>query len=93
MLSWSQFHQPIFGVCKGTRIKQMEHKILLFCFTNISAESLLYILDYKFCTEHHILVHFCQLLLPLKASKISAQKLLFIGTQNVDEIDHRALFC
>jgi hypothetical protein len=39
---------------------------MLFCFTNISAEVLLRILGYSFCTERHILVHFCQMLLPLK---------------------------
>jgi hypothetical protein len=51
----------------------MSQKMLL-CFANISAEILLHILGYSFCTEHHILVHFCLMLLPLKASKITCAK-------------------
>jgi hypothetical protein len=43
---------------------------MIFCFTNISAKISLDILSYRFCAEHHILVHFCQIVLPLKALKI-----------------------
>jgi hypothetical protein len=31
---------------------------MLFCFTNISAEILLYILACRYCTGYHILAHF-----------------------------------
>jgi hypothetical protein len=47
---------------------------MLFCFTNISAEILLHILGYSFCSKQHILAHFCRMLLPFKASKISSAK-------------------
>jgi hypothetical protein len=47
---------------------------MLFCFANISAEILLLILGCSFCIEHPILTHFCPMLLPLKASKISCAK-------------------
>jgi len=47
---------------------------VLFGFTNISVEILLHILGYNFCNEDHILVHFCQTLLPSKASKIKCTK-------------------
>jgi hypothetical protein len=60
---------------------------MLFCFANIPTEILLNILGYSFCTEHHILVHFCQMLLPSKHCKLYAQKLLSFGNENVGEID------
>jgi hypothetical protein len=44
---------------------------MLFCFFSISAEILLTILGYGFCTYRHILVHFCQMPLLLKASNLS----------------------
>jgi hypothetical protein len=49
-------------------------KIMLFCFTNLSAEILLHNVSYSFCTEHHILVHFSQMLQSLKALKIMCTK-------------------
>jgi hypothetical protein len=60
---------------------------MLFCYTNISADILLLVLGYDFHTKQHFLAHFYQMLLPLKASKILAPKILFFGTKNVDEID------
>jgi hypothetical protein len=51
---------------------------MLFCFTNISAEILINFLGYSFCTESHILAHFCQMLLPLKESKIAYAKLALL---------------
>jgi hypothetical protein len=50
---------------KGASIKKMAQK-MLFCFTNISAEILLRVLDNSFCSEHHILAHFNQVLLAVK---------------------------
>jgi hypothetical protein len=47
---------------------------MLFCFTNISAKILLHVLSRSFCTEHHILAHFCQMLLPLKSSEMNCAK-------------------
>jgi hypothetical protein len=47
---------------------------MLFCFKNISDENLLHILGYSFCTERYILSHFCQMLMPLKASEIFCAK-------------------
>jgi hypothetical protein len=47
---------------------------MLFYFTNISAEILLHTLGYSFCTEDHILAQHCQMLLPLKVSKIICAK-------------------
>jgi hypothetical protein len=51
-----------------------QHKVnsqkMLFCLTNISAKIFLHILYYSFCDECHILVHFCQMLLPAKTSNI-----------------------
>jgi hypothetical protein len=64
----------------------MEHK-MLFCFANISAEMLLHIIGYNFCTEPHILAHFLQMLVPLRASKIICAKAALLCHQNVDEID------
>jgi hypothetical protein len=52
---------------RGTSIKQTVNKMLLY-FTNISAENLLHIFGYNFCTEYHILVQFCDMLLTLKVS-------------------------
>jgi hypothetical protein len=59
---------------------------MLFCFTNISAEILLHILDYNFYIEHHILAHLCQMMLPLKASKIISEKAHLLWRQNVGGI-------
>jgi len=73
-------------LCKGTSIKQLMQK-MLFCFTNISLEILLHLFGYNFCAESHILAHFCQMLSPLKALKLSAQKLLCFGAENVDGIE------
>jgi hypothetical protein len=42
---------------------------IFVCFTKISAEILLHIFGYNFYTDRHILVHFIQMLLQLKASK------------------------
>jgi hypothetical protein len=58
----------------------MAQKMLL-CFTNILAEISQHILSYSFCAEHHILVHFCQSLLPLKASKIICAKAFLLWYQ------------
>jgi hypothetical protein len=60
---------------------------MLFCLTNISAKILLLVLGYSFCIAWHILARVCQMLLPLKASKIYAQKLVCFGTKNVGVID------
>jgi hypothetical protein len=60
---------------------------MLFCFTNISAEIVLHILDYNVCTKHHILAQFCQCCYHKKHQKLSAQKLLCFSTKNVSEID------
>jgi hypothetical protein len=54
---------------------------MLFCFTNISSEVLLHVLGYSFCFERHILVHFCQMLLPLEASKIICAKAALLWHQ------------
>jgi len=68
--------------------KRRQHKVngTKRC-SNISAEILLHVLGNSFCTERHILAHFCRMLLPLKASKISATKLLYFCTKIFDEID------
>jgi hypothetical protein len=47
---------------------------MFFCLTNISAKILARALEYSSCTEHLIFAHFCQMLLPLKASKIICAK-------------------
>jgi len=53
-----------------------------FSFTAISAEILLHILGYSsFCTERHIFAHFCQMPLPLKASKIICAKAAVLWRQ------------
>jgi hypothetical protein len=62
---------------------------LLFWSTAISADILVRIVGYSFCTEHDILGTFCQMLLPLKRQRLSAQKLLCFGIKNVGEIDNR----
>jgi hypothetical protein len=54
---------------------------MLFCFTNISAEILLHILGYNFCSQHHILARFCQMLLPSKTSKIICAKTALLWCQ------------
>jgi hypothetical protein len=53
---------------KVVSISQMA-QMMLFRFTNSYAEILLHILGYIFCDEYHILVLFCQILLPLKTAK------------------------
>jgi len=40
---------------------------MLFIFTNISTEFLLYILSYSFCAEHHIMALLCPILMPGEA--------------------------
>jgi hypothetical protein len=47
---------------------------MVFCLTKISAKILVHLLGYSFCAEHHILAHFCLLLLPQKSSKIICKK-------------------
>jgi hypothetical protein len=71
-------------MCKGASIRQFAQK-MLFCCTNISAETLLPILGYSFGIERHIFTHFCQLLLPLNSLDI------MLWRQNVGEIDQRAI--
>jgi hypothetical protein len=56
-------------------------------FTNISAIILLHILGYGFCIERHILAHFGQMLLSLKASKITCTKAALLLHKNVGKID------
>ena len=86
------FHSPgICTMCKGASMKLMLQKILV-CFTNISAKILMQIIGYSFCFEHHIWTHFYLMLLPLKASKFSAQKLLCFGAKNFGEIDPKSVF-
>jgi hypothetical protein len=74
MLATSQFHQLISTKSKGASIRGMVHK-MLFCFSNISAEILLYHIGYSLCNNCFILAYFCQMLLQLKTSKKSLQKL------------------
>jgi hypothetical protein len=52
-----------------------------FCFTNISAKILQHILGYSICTERHILVPFCLILFPFKASKIICAKAALLWHQ------------
>jgi len=67
---------------------------MLLCFTNISAEILLHTLGYYFFTAHLILVHFCQMLLTLKASKIICAKAThWFGAKNVYKICGRSSIC
>ncbi len=58
---------------KKKKVKKVAQK-MLFWFTNISAKKLQLILGYNFCTEHHNLMNFCQMLLPLKELKIICAK-------------------
>jgi hypothetical protein len=60
---------------------------MLFCFNYISAEFLIYIFGYNFCTERHILAHFCKVLLPFKHLKLSAQKLFCFVAIKIGEIE------
>jgi hypothetical protein len=60
---------------------------MMLCLIYISAKISLHILGYSFCAERHNLAHFYKINLSLKALKISAQKLLFGDTKNVDEIN------
>jgi hypothetical protein len=54
---------------------------MLFCFTSISATILAHVLGYSFCAERHILAHFYQMLLPLRASKIICTKAALLWQQ------------
>ncbi len=67
------FNKPICAMRNVTSVMLMSVNIL-FCFSNISAEILWHILGYSFCSECHILTHFCQLLLPSRASKNTSSK-------------------
>jgi len=58
----------------------MPQNMLLF-FTNISAKNFVYILDYSFCAEHHILSHFYKMILPLKALNIFCAKAVLLCRQ------------
>jgi hypothetical protein len=51
---------------------------MLFCLTNISAKIFQHNLDYSFCGECHILVHFCQMLLPAKTSNIINTEVCYV---------------
>jgi hypothetical protein len=62
---------------------------MFYYFTNICAEILLHILGCGFCTEHHILAQFSQMLLPIKALKIKCVKGALLCHKNVIEIDQR----
>jgi len=65
---------------EGTSIKNNAVKDA-FHFTNISAQILLHISGYSFCTKCHILAHFSQLLLPTKISKIIFAKVALLWHQ------------
>jgi hypothetical protein len=56
-------------------------QMMLFRFTNISAEILLHILGYSFCTRCHIWHIFPQKLLPLKVSEIITAKAALLWCQ------------
>jgi hypothetical protein len=56
--STNVINQVVQFANQGVSIKSMAQK-MLFCFSNISAESLLHILGYGFCNVCHNLVHFC----------------------------------
>jgi hypothetical protein len=43
---------------------------------------LLHVLGYSFSVEHHISAHFCQMLLPFKASKNISTKAALLWHQN-----------
>jgi hypothetical protein len=58
---------------RGASIKKLAQKMVFF-LTNYSAKILVHLLGYNFCAEHHILAHFCQMLLPPKASRITRTK-------------------
>jgi hypothetical protein len=47
---------------------------MMFFSTNILAKILQHILGCRFCADCHILAHFCQTLLPFKASKFICAK-------------------
>jgi hypothetical protein len=59
---------------------------MLFCYASISAEILPHILGQSFAPVHHILMHFCQMLLPLKALKIKCAKAVLLWHQNIGEL-------
>jgi hypothetical protein len=52
-------------------VQRRQHKVnaqkMQIGFTTISAQILKQVLGNCFCTERHILAHFCQMLLPFKA--------------------------
>ncbi len=61
---------------------------MLFWSTTISADILVRIVGYSFCTEHDILGTFCSNAVPIKNIKILlTQKLLYVGTKYVGQID------
>jgi len=64
-------------MCKNN----LNGKKMLSCFNHNSAEILLRVLG--FCTEHRILVHFCQMLLKLTASKIICAKAALLWGQKI----------
>ncbi len=49
---------------------------MLFCFTNISAEILLHVLHYSFCTERHVLGTFGPNAAAIKSAKNYLRKTL-----------------
>jgi hypothetical protein len=73
-------------MCKGTSTNKMAQKMLL-CLTKI----LQCVLSFRFCTEHHILAHFCQMLFPTKVKKLSEKKLECFGTKYIDEISQEKM--
>ncbi len=63
--------------------------MMLFCFSNISAEILLHILGhYNLCTECHILARFCQMFLAaIESIKIICKRVFCFGAKNVGDFD------
>jgi hypothetical protein len=74
--------------------QRLKHKVngkkMLPCFTNISAEILLYISGYGFYVMCHILAHFCQVLHSLFLSKIICTNAALLWRQKVGE---KATWC
>jgi hypothetical protein len=58
-------------------------QLMLFCFANISAENLLHILGYSFCTERYCLAYIHQTLMPLKESTFICTKPAQFGCQTM----------
>jgi hypothetical protein len=71
---------------KDVSISQMA-QMMLFHFTNNSAEILLHILGYIFCDEYHILVIFVKFCCHKKQQKVSSQMLLCFRGKHVGIID------